>query len=124
MGKTNGDENAGAAGAILSRTKSPTGAHLFGPACAMSKNVAAGSSSGMIAARNAAQKSLVFSSALSETAPRVQSLHRDVLRSVPWVKRAFNVPIHEQVIYYLHDLATAHSARRLLFLSPAILPSN
>mmetsp|Transcript_44008 Transcript_44008/g.73084 ORF Transcript_44008/g.73084 Transcript_44008/m.73084 type:complete len:138 (-) Transcript_44008:481-894(-) len=62
----------------------------------MSKNVPAGSSTGMIALRNATQKSIAFSSALSETRPRVLSLHRDCLRSVPWTKRAFNVPLSDQ----------------------------
>merc|ERR1712087_1104262 len=62
----------------------------------MSKNFAAGSSGGAIALRNAAQKSLVFSSALSQTVPRVQSLHRDVLRAVPWTKRAYGVTLSEQ----------------------------
>eukprot|EP00965_Chrysotila_dentata_P229020 6196936-Pleurochrysis_carterae.AAC.2 len=64
----------------------------------MSKNFAAGSSTGQIALRNIAQKSLAFSSSLSETSPRVQSLHRDVLRAVPWTKRTFSLPYTEQVI--------------------------
>mmetsp|Transcript_37924 Transcript_37924/g.88762 ORF Transcript_37924/g.88762 Transcript_37924/m.88762 type:complete len:137 (-) Transcript_37924:420-830(-) len=62
----------------------------------MSYNAAAGSSGGAIALRNAAQKSLAFSSALSQTVPRVQSLHRDVLRAVPWTKRAYGVSLSEQ----------------------------
>ena len=57
--------------------------------------VACGSSGGMIAARNAAQKALAFSPSITETAPRVLSLQRDFLRSVPWVKRAYNVPMTE-----------------------------
>ena len=55
----------------------------------------AGASSGQIAARNAMQKSLAFSKQLADTAPRVLSLHRDVLRSVPWVKRAYDLPLPE-----------------------------
>jgi len=53
--------------------------------------IGCGSSSGLIAARNAAQKSISFSNTLAETAPRVLSLQRDFLRSVPWIKRAYGV---------------------------------
>ena len=58
--------------------------------------IGAGSSSGRIALRNAVEKSLI-SRSLSETAPRVLSLHRDLLRSVPWVKRAYAVIMPESV---------------------------
>ena len=58
--------------------------------------IGCGSSSGQIAVRNAAQKS-VFSSSLAETTPRVLSLQRDFLRSVPWIKRAYGVPQPEAV---------------------------
>ena len=57
----------------------------------------AGSSSGAIALRNVAGKSAVFSTSFAETSPRVLSLHRDFLRSVPWIKRAYNVPLSESV---------------------------
>lgn len=56
-----------------------------------------GASSGLIAARNAAQKSVAFSRSLAETAPRVLSMQRDFLRSVPWIKRAYGVPQTEAV---------------------------
>ena len=52
--------------------------------------IGAGSSSGRIAMRNAIEKSLI-SHSISETAPRVLSLQRDMLRSVPWVKRALSL---------------------------------
>merc|ERR1711948_113425 len=68
----------------------------MGRARHMATSFAAGASGGAIALRNAAQKSVAFSSRLSETAPRVMSLNRDVLRSVPWTKRAFSVPLSEQ----------------------------
>ena len=58
--------------------------------------IGAGSSSGRIALRNAVEKSMI-SRSLSETAPRVLSLHRDLLRSVPWVKRAYAVIMPESV---------------------------
>lgn len=48
---------------------------------------AAGASSGRIALRNATEKSLAFSKSLSATKPRVLSMQRDFLRSVPWIKR-------------------------------------
>ena len=58
--------------------------------------IGAGSSSGRIAMRNAIEKSLI-SHSISETAPRVLSLQRDMLRSVPWVKRAYAVVMPESV---------------------------
>lgn len=58
--------------------------------------VGCGSSSGMIALRNATQKSVAFSNTLAETAPRVLSLQRDFLRSVPWIKRAYAVNMPER----------------------------
>ena len=58
--------------------------------------IGAGSSSGPIALKNAVEKSLI-SRSLSETAPRVLSLHRDLLRSVPWAKRAYAVIMPESV---------------------------
>lgn len=59
---------------------------------------AAGASSGRIAVRNATEKSLAFSKSLTQTAPRVVSLHRDLLRSVPWIKRAYTVPMTEPIM--------------------------
>ena len=53
--------------------------------------LATGASSGAIALRNSTQKAIGFSPSVSETAPRVRSLHRDFLRSVPWIKWAFGV---------------------------------
>ena len=53
--------------------------------------IGCGSSSGLIAARNANQKSAAFSNTLAETAPRVLSLQRDFLRSMPWIKSAYGV---------------------------------
>jgi len=90
----------------------------------MSKNFAAGSSTGQIALRNIAQKSLAFSSSLSETSPRVQSLHRDVLRAVPWTKRTFSLPYTEQRMRQLlsqrfrekRDLKDLHIINRLIAL--------
>lgn len=58
--------------------------------------IGAGSSSGRIAMRNAVEKSLI-SRSISETAPRVLSLQRDLLRSVPWIKRAYAVIMPESV---------------------------
>ena len=58
--------------------------------------IGAGSSSGRIALRNAVEKSMI-SRSFSETAPRVLSLHRDLLRSVPWIKRAYAVIMPEDV---------------------------
>ena len=57
--------------------------------------IGAGSSSGRIALRNAVEKSMI-SRSLSETAPRVLSLHRDFLRAVPWIKGAYYLPMEEQ----------------------------
>lgn len=59
--------------------------------------IGCGSSTGQIALRNAEQKSAAFSSSITETAPRVLSLQRDFLRSVPWIKRAYNVTLPEPV---------------------------
>ena len=56
--------------------------------------IGAGSSSGRIAMRNAVEKSMI-SRSISETAPRVLSLQRDLLRSVPWIKRAYAVIMPE-----------------------------
>lgn len=61
------------------------------------QRLATGASTGAIALRNSAQKSVGFSASLSETAPRVRSLHRDILRSVPWIKRAFGVQMTDAV---------------------------
>lgn len=58
--------------------------------------IGAGSSSGRIAMRNAVEKSMI-SRSISETAPRVLSLQRDLLRSVPWIKRAYAVIMPESV---------------------------
>ena len=63
----------------------------------LSSLVGVGSSSGQIAVRNAEQKSVAFSSSLAETLPRVLSLQRDFLRSVPWIKRAYGVQMPESV---------------------------
>jgi hypothetical protein len=56
----------------------------------------AGASSGAVALRNLGQKSISFSKSFAETAPRVLSLQRDFLRSVSWIKRAYNVPKSEK----------------------------
>ena len=61
------------------------------------RNAATGSSGGQIALRNATQKSLAFSPGLTQTVPRVLSLHRDMLRAVPWVKRAYSLQMSEAV---------------------------
>ena len=58
--------------------------------------IGCGASQGAIALRNAVQKSMV-STSMSETNPRVLSLHRDLLRSVPWMRRAYAVTMNEQV---------------------------
>jgi len=55
-----------------------------------------GSSSGALALRNVAQKSIAFSASMAETRGRVLSLHRDFLRSVPWIKRTYKVPMTEE----------------------------
>ena len=52
---------------------------------------------GSVAVRNAEQKSMKFSASLSETAPRVLSLQRDCLRSIPWIKRAYGIRLSESV---------------------------
>ena len=57
----------------------------------------AGSSTGVLALRNVAQKSIAFSSSMVETRARVLSLHRDFLRSVPWIKRTYKVPMTDDV---------------------------
>ena len=62
----------------------------------MAHRMAAGASSGVVAIRNSQQKSIAFSKSLSETAPRVLSLQRDFLRSVPWIKRAYGIRMPEQ----------------------------
>jgi len=64
----------------------------------MSRASGAANSSGALAIRNSTQKALAFSKSLGETAPRVLSLQRDVLRSVPWIKRAYNVQLPENVM--------------------------
>ena len=71
-------------------------ANYYKTAQGAAKIIGAGSSSGNIALRNAVEKS-ILSSSLSETAPRVLSLHRDALRSVPWMRRAFAVTMTEAV---------------------------
>jgi hypothetical protein len=84
----------------------------------------AGASTGAIALRNCVQKSLAFSPALSETALRVKSLHRDALRSVPWVKRAYSVPLPEREMRKLlssafrekASVADLHQINRLIAL--------
>lgn len=83
-----------------------------------------GASTGAIALRNCVQKSLVFSPALSQTSLRAKSLHRDVLRSVPWVKRAYSVPLAERQMRALlstvfrdnKDVADLHQINRLIAL--------
>lgn len=59
--------------------------------------IGCGSSSGEIALRNATQKAMPFSNSLVDTTPRVLSLHRDFLRSVPWIKRAYCIARPESV---------------------------
>eukprot|EP00962_Isochrysis_galbana_P025313 scaffold7776_cov107-Isochrysis_galbana.AAC.2 len=83
-----------------------------------------GASTGAIALRNCVQKSLAFSPALSETSLRVKSLHRDALRSVPWVKRAYSVPLPEREMRKLLSsafrekatVADLHQINRLIAL--------
>lgn len=67
------------------------------PKAMANKLVGAGASVGSVAVRNAEQKSMAFSASLSETAPRVLSLQRDWLRSIPWIKRAYNIRLSEAV---------------------------
>ena len=67
------------------------------PKAMANKLVGAGASVGSVAVRNAEQKSLAFSASLSETMPRVLSLQRDCLRSVPWIKRAYGIRLSESV---------------------------
>ena len=69
-----------------------------------------GSSSGNIALRNAEQKSLQFANSLADSVPRVRSLHRDMLRSVPWVKRAYGVPLPEAKMRSLITVAFREKA--------------
>lgn len=57
----------------------------------------AGASSGAIALRNIAQKSIPFSASKVEARQRVLSLHRDFVRNVPWIKRTYKVPMPESV---------------------------
>ena len=59
--------------------------------------LATGTSTGPIALRNSLEKTIAFSPSLTETGPRVRSLHRDFIRSVPWIKRAYGVTFSEQV---------------------------
>ena len=59
--------------------------------------LATGTSTGPIALRNSLEKTIAFSPSLTETGPRVRSLHRDFIRSVPWIKRAYGVTFTEQV---------------------------
>ena len=61
------------------------------------KTAGAGASTGALAMRNVAEKSGKFSNSLQETTPRVLSLQRDWLRSVPWIKRAYNIRYPESV---------------------------
>ena len=84
--------------------------------------IGAGASGGAIALRNCVQKSLAFSPALWETSLRAKSLHRDVLRSVPWAKRAYSVPLPEREMRRLlsdsfrfkRDVSDIHQINRLI----------
>ena len=67
------------------------------PKAMANRLIGAGSSTGQVAMRNAMEKSAAFSAALSETGPRVLSLQRDALRSVPWIKRAYSIRLPESV---------------------------
>ena len=58
---------------------------------------ATGASTGLLARRNATQKSMAFSNSVVETRPRVLSLLADFLRSVPWIKRAYAIRMPEAV---------------------------
>ena len=69
-----------------------------------------GSSTGNIARRNAEQKSMMFANSLADSVPRVRSLHRDMLRSVPWVKRAYCVPLSEAKMRSLITVAFLEKA--------------
>merc|ERR1712216_713095 len=80
--------------ALLARTSTMASQAQFRKA-AEKMTIGAGSSSGRIALRNAVEKSKI-SRSIAETAPRVLSLHRDMLRSVPWVKRAYAVIMPEE----------------------------
>ena len=71
------------------RSRSLLSGQMAGP------RMAYGASSGMIALRNSAEKTVGFSKSLTETAPRVLSLQRDFLRSVPWIKRAYGIRMDE-----------------------------
>ena len=84
--------------------------------------LATGASSGAIALRNSAQKSMAFSPSVTETAPRVRSLHRDLLRSVPWVKRAFGVSMPEAVNNARVHGSNARAARRVVWGASARTP--
>eukprot|EP00900_Chrysochromulina_parva_P007036 jgi/Chrpa1/16333/Chrysochromulina_OHIO_Genome00020116-RA len=84
--------------------------------------VGVGSSTGQIALRNAQQKSVTFSTSLTETAPRVLSLQRDFLRSVAWIKRAYGVQLPESEMRSLltqafrakKNTAEIHTINRLI----------
>ena len=92
--------------------------------------VGCGSSGGQIALRNAQQKSVAFSPSLTETTPRVLSLQRDFLRSVPWIKRAYNVQVSESVRIYivprtsLGQLAVVSGEGAVLSLTPSPSPRS
>merc|ERR1712137_37423 len=79
----------------------PSFSSRLGPSVAehseMSKYMGAGSSTQTaIIMRNAVQKSLAFTQSLSSSQPRVRSLQRDVLRTVPWAKQVYGVPMDER----------------------------
>lgn len=83
--------------------------------------MATGASTGAIALRNSAQKSVAFSNSLTETGPRVRSLHRDILRSVPWIKRAYGVAYTEGVCSPRPTLGAVSPTSRLRHLLTAAL---
>ena len=70
----------------------------------------AGASVGSLALRNATQKAVQFVSSINDSRPRVQSLHRDMLRSVAWTKRAYNVPLPEHKMRSLITVAFREKA--------------
>ena len=84
----------------------------------------AGASVGSLALRNATQKAVQFVSSINDSRPRVQSLHRDMLRSVAWTKRAYNVPLPEHKMRSLItvafrekvDVTDMHQINRLVAL--------
>lgn len=77
------------------------------PKAMANKLIGAGASTGSVAMRNAMEKSMAFSASLSSTAPRVRSLQRDCLRSVPWIKRAYGIRLPEAVSLPRHPFAEA-----------------